>query len=55
MTLLTPLAGAVAYWTEYMAQNEDLNISKEKKNYYLFTQITGTDLITTPYLKLLWV
>ena len=28
--LVDSLAGAVAYWTEYMAQNEDLNISKRK-------------------------
>ena len=29
--LVDSLAGAVAYWTEYMAQNEDLNISKRKE------------------------
>ena len=29
--LVDSLAGAVAYWTEYMAQNEDLNISKRKQ------------------------
>jgi len=28
--LVDSLAGAVAYWTDYMAQNEDLNISKRK-------------------------
>ena len=28
--LVDSLAGAVAYWTEYMAQTEDLNISKRK-------------------------
>jgi len=29
--LVDSLAGAVAYWTEYMAQTEDLNISKRKE------------------------
>ena len=29
--LVDSLAGAVAYWTDYMAQNEDLNISKRKE------------------------
>ena len=29
--LVDSLAGAVGYWTEYMAQNEDLNISKRKE------------------------
>jgi hypothetical protein len=28
--LVDSLAGAVAYWTEYMAQTEDLNIMKRK-------------------------
>ncbi len=28
--LCDSLAGAVAYWTDYMAQTEDLNISKRK-------------------------
>ena len=28
--LVDSLAGAVAYWTEYMAQTEDLNIAKRK-------------------------
>jgi len=28
--LVDSLAGAVAYWTEYMAQNEDLNIAKRQ-------------------------
>ena len=28
--LVDSLAGAVAYWTDYMAQTEDLNISKRK-------------------------
>ena len=29
--LVDSLAGAVAYWTEYMAQTEDLNIMKRKE------------------------
>ena len=29
--LVDSLAGAVAYWTEYMAQTEDTNISKRKE------------------------
>ena len=28
--LVDSLAGAVAYWTDYMAQTEDLNISRRK-------------------------
>ena len=32
--LVDSLAGAVAYWTDYMAQNEDLNIAKRKNELF---------------------